>query len=179
MSELKVQEYQGFEQIKQVDDNGTEFWSARELAPVLEYFADVSKTVQIPSIAGFKKIPDYKLSRYACYLIVQNDDKSRRDSTLLTVGFSLRTRRLSFHQVPQGRHILKCRPCRAKTPRSFVHRRLKPTVNKVSSLRDIIIPLIFCISGILMTACSEINTTNPEIKLMRISTKVQDVFVIQ
>jgi DNA-damage-inducible protein D len=115
-----VHEYQGFEQIKQVDDSGNEFWSARELAPVLEYaqwknfskvidramlacrnsghslcdhFADVSKTVQIPSIAGFKKIPDYKLSRYACYLIVQNGDPRKEVIALGQTYFAIQTRR--------------------------------------------------------------------------------------
>jgi DNA-damage-inducible protein D len=37
MSKLIAKEYQGFEQIKHVDENGEEFWYARELAPVLEY----------------------------------------------------------------------------------------------------------------------------------------------
>ncbi|GHT45421.1 hypothetical protein FACS189440_01390 [Bacteroidia bacterium] len=100
MSNLVTKEYQSFEQIKQVDENGNEFWSARELAPVLEYakwenfqkvidramlscknsgyklcdhFPDVRKTVTMPSGAHPKNIQDYKLSRYACYLIVQND----------------------------------------------------------------------------------------------------------
>jgi DNA-damage-inducible protein D len=37
MSKLIVKEYQGFEQIKHTDEDGNEFWFARELAPVLEY----------------------------------------------------------------------------------------------------------------------------------------------
>jgi hypothetical protein len=42
-----------------------------------------------------------------------------------------------LYQVPQGRHIVaECRPCRAKRRGRFFFRRLKPTVNKVLSLRD-------------------------------------------
>ena len=37
MSNLKAKEYQGFEQIKRMDENGNEYWFARELAPGLEY----------------------------------------------------------------------------------------------------------------------------------------------
>jgi len=37
MSNLIAKEYQGFEQIKRTDENGNEYWFARELAPVLEY----------------------------------------------------------------------------------------------------------------------------------------------
>lgn len=86
-----------FERIKHLTEEGVEFWYARELQGVLEYaqwrnfeaviyssmdacetsgnnvsdhFADVSKIVR----AGIaeKLILDYTLSRYACYLIVQN-----------------------------------------------------------------------------------------------------------
>lgn len=37
MKELKTKEYKRFENIKQIRRDGTEFWSARELAPALEY----------------------------------------------------------------------------------------------------------------------------------------------
>ena len=37
MSNLKAKEYQGFEQIKRMDETGGEYWFARELAPALEY----------------------------------------------------------------------------------------------------------------------------------------------
>ena len=37
MKELKAREYKRFEDIKQIRADGTEFWSARELAPALEY----------------------------------------------------------------------------------------------------------------------------------------------
>lgn len=98
MSELRAKEYKRFEDIKHVRD-GYAFWSARELAAVLEYsqwrnfqsvinramiacensghsvlddFAEVSKIVKAG--ATEKPVKDYELSRYACYLIVQNGD---------------------------------------------------------------------------------------------------------
>ena len=91
---------QTFESIKHVNEYGEEYWLARELQPVLEYtqwrrfadvieraklacrnsgynvedrFADVGKTIEMPKNAH-KIVPDYMLSRYACYLIVMNGD---------------------------------------------------------------------------------------------------------
>ncbi|GHT50341.1 DNA damage-inducible protein D [Bacteroidia bacterium] len=120
MNELKVQEHQGFEKIKQVDESGNEFWSARELAVVLEYakwenfqkvidramlscknsgsaicdhFPDLRKTVTMPSEAHPKTIQDYKLSRYACYLIVQNADPRKEVIALGQTYFAIQTRR--------------------------------------------------------------------------------------
>ncbi len=99
MSNLQAEEYKSFEAIKKIRENGTEYWSARELSEVLEYkqwrnfakvidrakiacqnsgriidddFAEVSKIVEAG--ATQKKVLDYELSRYACYLIVQNGD---------------------------------------------------------------------------------------------------------
>ncbi len=89
-----------FEEIKGVDENGVEYWSARELVEVLEYskylnflkviekakescknskqdinshFADVGHMVQVGSGAK-REVEDVFLSRYACYLIMQNAD---------------------------------------------------------------------------------------------------------
>jgi hypothetical protein len=60
---------------------------------------------------------------------------SRRDSTLLTVGFSLRYRDDDSSLVPQGRHN-QVSPLRGEGVGGMFVRRLKPTVNKVLSLRD-------------------------------------------
>ncbi|HLP92932.1 MAG TPA: BRO family protein [Saprospiraceae bacterium] len=92
-----------FEQIKRLDENGTEYWSARDLSKVLEYseyrhflpalerakeacqnsgqqmadhFEDILEMVTIGSKAE-RQIENIKLSRYACYLIVQNADPSK------------------------------------------------------------------------------------------------------
>jgi DNA-damage-inducible protein D len=89
MSNLIAKEYQGFEQIKQVDANGVEFWFARDLAPVLEYaewrnftkvldramlscrnsginvsdqFVEVNKLIAHGK-GGKRKVIDYKLTR--------------------------------------------------------------------------------------------------------------------
>lgn len=99
MKKLKSMEYKRFEDIKHIREDGSEFWSARELAPALEYnkwenFHKVIKRAMIacensghiisddfPEVrkivsAGVtnKPLKDYELTRYACYLIVQNGD---------------------------------------------------------------------------------------------------------
>ena len=93
-----------FEDIKHIDNNGVEYWFARELQEVLGYtkwgnflnvinkaktsveisdinildhFADVSKMVEIGSEA-IREIDDIMLTRYACYLIVQNEDPRKK-----------------------------------------------------------------------------------------------------
>ena len=73
----------------------------------------------------------YKISHFM--------DKSRRDNTLLTVGFNLR-KESSTHKVPQGRHlrINKVPSLRDLLLRLVRYRRLKPTVNDVQSLRDLL-----------------------------------------
>ncbi|MDD2218250.1 MAG: DNA damage-inducible protein D [Eubacteriales bacterium] len=106
-----------FEDIKHIDKNGNEFWYARELQNVLEYvewrnfenviqkaknacrnagnveknhFVDVNKIVE----AGVTRKPlnDIILSRYACYLIVQNGDPSKEVIALGQTYFAIKTR---------------------------------------------------------------------------------------
>lgn len=99
MAKLNAEEYKSFEEIKQVE-NGIEFWYARDLAVALGYskwenfskvikramlacknsgyeindhFPEVRKMVEIGSGAKRSKA-EYRLTRYACYLIVQNGD---------------------------------------------------------------------------------------------------------
>ena len=120
MSNLKATEYKSFETIKHLSDNGGEYWYARELATVLEYiqwrnfqkvlerailacknsgyeitdhFAEVSKTIEMPKTA-LKQIVDYKLSRYACYLIVQNGDPRKEVIALGQTYFDKHTSHL-------------------------------------------------------------------------------------
>ena len=107
-----------FERIKHLTDEGIEFWYARELQPVLEYtqwrrfndtierakeacansgnnvsdhFADVGKMVSIGS-GTERKIDDYQLSRYACYLIVQNGDPRKEVIAVGQTYFAVKTR---------------------------------------------------------------------------------------
>ena len=107
-----------FESIKHVDENGVEFWYARELMIVLEYkqwrrfeqvierakeacknsnisiddhFADVGKIVRAG--ATNKDIGDIKLTRYACYLIAQNGDSRKKAIALAQTYFAVQTRK--------------------------------------------------------------------------------------
>ena len=93
-----------FESIKHIDEYGNEYWFARELQKILEYkewrnfiividkaktaclnsneivedhFVDVNKMVKIGS-STCRELNDYKLSRYACYLIAQNGDSRKK-----------------------------------------------------------------------------------------------------
>ena len=118
MSELKGQEYNRFEEIKKVREDGTEYWSARELATALDYskwenfskvigramiacensghsvsddFPEVRKIVEAGATS--KKIKDYELSRYACYLIVQNGDPRKEVIALGQTYFAIQTYR--------------------------------------------------------------------------------------
>ena len=121
MSNLEIRDdynNRTFEDIKHIDENGVEFWYARELMQVLEYtkwgnfknvinkaietcknsninifdhFADVGKIVKAG--ATTKEIEDYKLSRYACYLIAQNGDSRKKVIALAQTYFAIQTRR--------------------------------------------------------------------------------------
>ena len=108
-----------FEDIKHIDENGTEFWYARELMPILQYsnwqnfekiiekakiscensdisvfehFTDVSKTIKMPKGAE-KEVKDYKLTRYACYIIIQNADSRKKAVALAKTYIATQTRK--------------------------------------------------------------------------------------
>ena len=107
-----------FERIKRVSTEGHEFWSARDLARVLEYsefrhfqpviekareaclkserrvedhFEQILEMVAIGSGAQ-RPIEDWKLSRYACYLVIQNADPSKPLVALGQTYFAVQTR---------------------------------------------------------------------------------------
>lgn len=69
---------------------------------IFEHFADVSKTIKMPKNAE-KKIDDIMLSRYACYLIVQNGDPRKKMIALGQQYFAIQTRKqeLSEEKVPK------------------------------------------------------------------------------
>ena len=62
------------------------------LFSVFEHFTDVSKTIKMPKGAE-KTILDYKLTRYACYLIVQNGDSRKKVIALAQTYFAVQTRK--------------------------------------------------------------------------------------
>lgn len=107
-----------FESIRHVNEYGEEFWYARELQTALEYtewrnfskvidkamiafhnsensvsdhFVEINKTIEMPKTA-VKEIMDYELSRYACYLIVQNGDSRKKVIALGQSYFAIKTR---------------------------------------------------------------------------------------
>ncbi len=59
---------------------------------VSDHFAEVSKTIEMPKNAA-KEVVDFKLSRYACYLIVQNGDPRKEVIALGQTYFAIQTRR--------------------------------------------------------------------------------------
>src|SRR3989344_8697317 len=108
-----------FEAIKKLDDGGKEYWSSRELAKVLKYtdyrnfltavnkaktacensgevihshFVDTNEMVPIGSGAE-KPVETIFLSRYACYLIVQNSDPTKVVVAKGQTYFAIQTRR--------------------------------------------------------------------------------------
>lgn len=108
-----------FENIKHIDEYGIEFWYARELQMILEYkkwqkfinvidnaknaceqskfrvddhFTQVGKMIELAKGAK-RTILDYKLSRYACYLIVQNADPKKEVVALGQTYFAIQTRK--------------------------------------------------------------------------------------
>jgi len=108
-----------FESIKKIDKNGVEYWHARELLPVLGYkkwekaeevvaraaracinsgqdvdnhFHRTGKMVKIGSNT-VRKVIDYKLDRYACYLIAQNGNPNKPEIALAQTYFAIQTRR--------------------------------------------------------------------------------------
>jgi DNA-damage-inducible protein D len=119
--------HKDFEGIKKIDENGIEYWEARELLPLLGYekwekaeeviaraaracinsgqdvdnhFHLMGKMVEIGSNTA-REIRDYKLDRYACYLIAQNGDSNKVEIALAQTYFVIQTRRQEiFEQLP-------------------------------------------------------------------------------
>ena len=112
-----------FEDIKHIDNNGIEYWLARELQEVLDYkewrnflkvidkartsveisdinildhFVDVNKIVKAGATS--KNIGDIMLTRYACYLIVQNGDPRKKMIALGQQYFAIQTRKQEIEE---------------------------------------------------------------------------------
>ena len=141
-----------FEHIKHTDDDGNEYWLARELGLTLEYrqwrnfiqviekaklscdtsgqlsddhFANVSKMVSLGSGAE-REVDDVRLSRYACYLIVQNGDPSKPVIANGQTYFAIQTRRqeiqdsANFMGLPEDERRLALRNEIAQHNKSLV-----------------------------------------------------------
>ena len=114
-----------FEKIKNIDEYGNEYWCARELMPLLDYskwenfhqvikrsmiacetsnnnaldhFPEVRKMVDIGSNTKRETI-DYHLSRYACYLIVQNANPRKKSVALGQTYFAIQTRKQEITEL--------------------------------------------------------------------------------
>lgn len=125
MSKLELHNNMVFDSIKHIDEYGNEYWLARELMPILQYsnwqnfekiinksitacensdfnatyhFIDASKMVAIGS-GAYRKQKDYKLSRYACYLIAQNGDSRKSVIALAQTYFAIQTRRQELSEI--------------------------------------------------------------------------------
>ncbi len=107
-----------FDQYSNTDENGVEYWLARDImkplgytqwrnfettikramvscetakTPVQNHFAEVSKMVSLGS-GSTRKLKDYRLTRYACYLIAQNGDPRKDEIALAQAYFAIKTR---------------------------------------------------------------------------------------
>ncbi len=120
-----------FERASQVDDDGVEYWFARDLQallgyskwdsfldvvekakvtcagsgqPVENHFADVRKMVPIGSGAE-REVQDIRLTRYACYLIAQNGDSRKRPIAFAQTYFAIQTRRQEVRDEDERQSI--------------------------------------------------------------------------
>lgn len=108
-----------FEDLRKVNEHGAEYWSARDIQPLLGYtqwrrfedaikraitscnqsgneplhhFAGVGKMIDIGK-GGSREVPDYHLSRFACYLIAQNGDPRKPEIANAQKYFAVQARR--------------------------------------------------------------------------------------
>ncbi|MBI3273946.1 MAG: DNA damage-inducible protein D [Candidatus Colwellbacteria bacterium] len=111
--------HRDFEAIKYIDKNGIEYWFGRDLFPLFGYatwqafdevirravraalnsgqivenhFSQLTKMVEIGS-GGKRAVKEWKLDRYACYLVAQNGDPAIPEIALAQTYFAIQTRK--------------------------------------------------------------------------------------
>ena len=121
-----------FENIKRIDDNGIEYWSSRDLWKILEYtehrhflpviekaklacgnsghfvsdhFEDILEMVVVGSNAE-RQMKSIKLSRYACYLTVQNADPNKKIVAQAQTYFAIQTRIAELQKTKEYNQLL-------------------------------------------------------------------------
>ena len=118
-NQLPVQGEKTFEELKLSNEHGAEYWSARDLQPLLGYtqwrrfeqaieramascetsgndpahhFAGAGKMIELGK-GGQREVDDYQLSRFACYLIAQNGDPRKPEIAQAQKYFAVQARR--------------------------------------------------------------------------------------
>lgn len=153
----------GFEDIKKVDENGVEYWEARELMPLLGYpswqkaeevigraaqacinsgepvdnhFTQSVKMVDIGSNT-VRKVREWKLDRYACYLVAQNGDSKKREIALAQTYFAVQTRKQEvFDNLSEEEKRLFIRKEVMEHNKKLFHTAKKAGVTKFGSFND-------------------------------------------
>ncbi len=125
MNQIKEYNETIFESIKHINEYGNEYWYARELMMVLDYkewrkfegvinkakeaclnsnitiadhFVGADKMIELGKTAR-RKVAEYKLSRYACYLIAQNGDPRKESIALAQTYFAVQTRKQEISEL--------------------------------------------------------------------------------
>jgi len=123
-----------FEKIRRINDGGNEYWSSRDFSRILGYsdyrnfeqvikkakqacfnsghriedhFVDITEMIEIGK-GGQRPVLSVYMSRYACYLIVQNADPGKEIVALGQTYFAVQTRKqeISEQEVEDNRRLL-------------------------------------------------------------------------
>ena len=125
MNSIEEYEVKIFENIMHIDELGNEYWLARELQNVLGYYQwrSINELIERAKVAckesefniedhfalhrkmiklakeATRNIVDYKLSRYACYLIVMNGNPQNEIIALAQTYFAVQTRKMELTEA--------------------------------------------------------------------------------